>query len=59
MPSRTDLYFPPEDTELEVPQMRNANLRVIPTVWGHLAGGGRNAPDTAWLSEQLDELLAS
>ena len=41
MPSRTDLYFPPEDTELEVPQMPNAKLRVIPTVWGHLAGGGR------------------
>ena len=59
MPSRTDLYFPPEDNELEVPQMPNAELRVIPTVWGHLAGGGRNAPDTAWLSEQLDELLAS
>ena len=59
MPSRTDLYFPPEDNEIEVAQMPNAELRVIPSVWGHLAGGGRNAADTAWLSEQVEELLAS
>ena len=59
MPSRTDLYFPPEDNELEVAQMPNAELRVIPTVWGHLAGGARNPEDTAWMSQQIDELLAS
>lgn len=59
MPSRTDLYFPPEDNEIEVAQMPNAELRVIPSVWGHLAGGGGNADDAAWLSEQLEELLAS
>jgi homoserine O-acetyltransferase len=59
MPSRTDLYFPPEDNELEVAQMPNAELRIIPSVWGHLAGGGRNREDTVWLSRQLEELLAS
>ena len=59
MPSRTDLYFPPEDNELEVAQMPNAELRIIPSVWGHLAGGGGNPDDAAWLSEQLEELLAS
>ena len=59
MPSRTDLYFPPEDNELEVAQMSNAELRVIPSIWGHLAGGGGNPDDRAWLSEQLMELLAS
>jgi homoserine O-acetyltransferase len=59
MPSQTDLYFPPEDNELEVARMPNAELRIIPTLWGHLAGGARNPEDTAWMSEQLQELLAS
>jgi homoserine O-acetyltransferase len=59
MPSRTDLYFPPEDNEVEVAQMPNAELRVIPSIWGHLAGGGSNPADRAWISEQLTELLAS
>ena len=58
MPSRTDLYFPPEDNEIEVAQMPNAELRVIPTVWGHLAGGGVNPKDTLWLSDQIAELLS-
>jgi homoserine O-acetyltransferase len=59
MPSQTDLYFPPEDNEIEVAQMPNAELRVIPSVWGHLAGGGMNPDDSAWLNEQLEELLAN
>ncbi len=58
MPARTDLYFPPEDNEIEVAQMPNAELRVIPTVWGHLAGSGINTEDTLWLSDQLAELLS-
>jgi homoserine O-acetyltransferase len=57
MPSRTDLYFPPEDNELEVALMPNAELRVIPSIWGHLAGGGANGDDVVWLDEQLRELL--
>ena len=30
MPGKTDLYFPPEDSEFEVAHMPNAELRVIP-----------------------------
>ena len=60
MPSQTDQYFPPEDSELEVPNMPNAELRVIPSIWGHLAGGpGRNPEDTRFIDEALKELLAS
>lgn len=59
MPSRTDLYFPPEDNEIEVARMPNAELRVIPSVWGHLAGGGSNPEDRAWVSDQLRDLLAT
>ncbi len=60
MPSRTDQYFPPEDNEIEVSMMPNAELRVIETIWGHTGGGpGRNAEDTAFIDAQLKELLAS
>jgi homoserine O-acetyltransferase len=60
MPSRTDQYFPPEDSEIEVSLMPNAELRIIPSIWGHLAGGpGRNPVDTQFLDEALKELLTS
>ena len=60
MPSRTDQYFPPEDNANEVSHMPNAELRVIPSIWGHLAGGpGRNPEDTGFIDAALKELLAS
>jgi homoserine O-acetyltransferase len=60
MPSQTDQYFPPEDNEIEVSHMPNAELRVIPSIWGHLAGGpGRNPADTQFIDDALKELLAS
>ena len=60
MPSRTDQYFPPEDNEIEVGHMPSAELRVIPSIWGHLAGGpGRNPEDTQFIDSNLKELLAS
>jgi homoserine O-acetyltransferase len=60
MPSQTDQYFPPEDNEIEVSHMPNAELRVIPSIWGHLAGGpGRNTVDTQFIDDALKELLAS
>ena len=59
MPCRTDLYFPPEDNELEVRQMPNAELRPIESIWGHLAGGpGFNPEDTKFIDDSLKELLA-
>jgi homoserine O-acetyltransferase len=60
MPGRTDLYFPPEDNELEVAQMPNAELRPIESIWGHLAGGpGFNPPDAKFVDEAITEILAS
>jgi homoserine O-acetyltransferase/O-succinyltransferase len=58
MPCRTDFYFPPEDNAAEVALMPNAELRVIESVWGHYAGGGRNAADTSFIDTALRELLA-
>lgn len=60
MPGRTDLYFPPEDSEFEVAHMPNAELFPIESVWGHFAGGpGTNPVDVAALDVKLKELLAS
>jgi homoserine O-acetyltransferase/O-succinyltransferase len=58
MPAEKDLYFPPEDNEFEVSHMPNAELRVIPGVWGHFAGGGANPVDTAFIDEGLRDLLS-
>ncbi|KAJ7686530.1 Alpha/Beta hydrolase protein [Mycena rosella] len=45
MPSRTDMYFPPEDSEEEVKHLKNGDLKVIESIWGHFAGGGGGTKD--------------
>ena len=58
MPCRTDLYFPPEDSEIEVGLMANAELKVIPSIWGHSAGAlGLNKTDAAFIDEAIKDLL--
>lgn len=58
MPARTDLYFPPEDNVIEVSHMKNAELRVVETVWGHFAGGPcLCSEDFLILDNALRELL--
>ncbi|TFK39505.1 alpha/beta hydrolase fold protein [Crucibulum laeve] len=58
MPSKTDLYFPPEDSVDEVTALGdNARLVVIDTVWGHVAGGGSNKPDDDFIQSQVQKFL--
>ena len=60
IPSKTDQYFPPEDNLIEQIHMPNAEVRIIPSIWGHGAGGpGRNPVDTQFLDDTLRELLAN
>jgi homoserine O-acetyltransferase len=60
MPCETDLYFPPEDSAFAVGKMPNAELRVIPSLWGHLAGSPMlNPEDVRFVDESLARLLAS
>jgi homoserine O-acetyltransferase len=59
MPAEKDLYFPPEDNSYEVEHMPDAELRVIPGVWGHFAGGGVNPVDTRFIDQGLRDLLAT
>ena len=58
MPSATDLYFRMRDNEIEVEQMPNAELRPIPSIWGHRAASGVNPPDDQFIDSALGELLA-
>ena len=59
MPSKTDLYFPPEDNRIEVDLMPNAELKVIPSIYGHLAGGPgfSNDADDEFIDNVLKQLL--
>jgi homoserine O-acetyltransferase/O-succinyltransferase len=58
MPCRTDLYFPPEDSQLEVEHLRHGELRILPSKFGHVAGGPNRIPeDTAFMEAAIRELL--
>ena len=60
MPSRTDCYFPPEDSEIEVAGMPNAELRVVPSVWGHRAAApGTDPEDIRFFDRAIRDLLAA
>ncbi|TLU72900.1 alpha/beta fold hydrolase [Lichenicoccus roseus] len=45
MPATTDLYFRVADNEAELPHLRHAELRPIPTIWGHRAGSPSRSPE--------------
>ncbi len=59
MPAEKDLYFPPEDEQWAATHIRGAEVRVIPGIWGHLAGRGINPADVAVIDDTLRELLAT
>ncbi|KAK4561032.1 hypothetical protein LTR86_004987 [Recurvomyces mirabilis] len=57
-PSRTDTYFPPEDSEEEVKHLRDGRLAIIETVWGHMAGGGSGTgEDTECIIREVKKFL--
>ena len=57
MPSETDLYFTVPDNEYEVLHMPNAELRVIPSKWGHAAGFGLNSTDNNFIDKAISKFL--
>jgi homoserine O-acetyltransferase len=60
MPGATDLYFQVADSEIEVRHLPNAELRPIPSIWGHRAGNNNvNPVDFKFVDDALKELLAS
>ncbi|MFC0388962.1 alpha/beta fold hydrolase [Muricoccus vinaceus] len=58
VPGDTDLYFRVADNEAELPHLRQAALRPIPSIWGHRAGNpADNAEDAAFLRRCVAEWL--
>jgi homoserine O-acetyltransferase len=54
MPGATDLYFRVADNEAEMPYLRHAELRPIPSIWGHRAGNPSvNPVDAAFVKEEV------
>ncbi|KAI9726446.1 MAG: hypothetical protein M1828_001268 [Chrysothrix sp. TS-e1954] len=61
LPSQTDLYFPPEDSAIEVANMRPGigHMVPFPSIWGHWAGGpGQSIEDVKWLDSKLRWFLS-
>ncbi|KAI0895378.1 Alpha/Beta hydrolase protein [Annulohypoxylon nitens] len=61
LPCKTDLYFPPDDSENEVRNMSAGIGKCIPfpSIWGHWAGGpGQSKDDVKWLDDKLKAYLA-
>ena len=59
MPSRTDTYFPPEDNVEELKYLKEGKLRVIESIWGHMAGGGGGTlEDNEFVKQQIADFLA-
>lgn len=58
MPCRTDQYFPPEDSEIEMKHLKDGTLHVIESTWGHTAGGGANPDDTAFMNAKIAEHMS-
>lgn len=58
MPCAQDLYFPPEDNEIEAGLMPNAILRPYHSPWGHCAANpGSDKGFTAQLDANIRDLL--
>ncbi len=60
MPSATDLYFTPEDSEAEAARIPNAEFRPIPSIWGHRAGNPTDdADDRKFIRAAVDDLFST
>ena len=59
MPGETDLYFRVADNAAEVPYLAHAELRPIPSIWGHRAGNPvPNPADAAFIKHAVRDWLA-
>jgi homoserine O-acetyltransferase len=55
VPAATDTYFPPVDNEYEAKHIPNAELRPIPTIWGHMSPF--NPEDRPFIDRALADAL--
>ncbi len=57
MPVETDLYFPVSDARAEARFIRRVDLVPIPSVWGHVAGGGGDEGARPFINGKIAEFL--
>jgi homoserine O-acetyltransferase len=58
MPSETDLYFRVADNEAEMEHLKAAELKPIPSIWGHRAGNpAQNPDDAAFMRDAVRKFL--
>lgn len=58
MPSKTDQYFDWRDGEEEMRYLKHGVFAPIPTIWGHIGGGGANPEDVKWMNQRLEEFFS-
>jgi homoserine O-acetyltransferase len=59
MPGQTDLYFRVADNAAELPCLKQAELRPIPSLWGHRAGNPVTIPeDRAFVKSAVRDWLS-
>jgi homoserine O-acetyltransferase len=59
MPGATDLYFRVADNAAELPRLAHAELRPVPSIWGHRAGNPvANPADTSFIKQAVRDWLA-
>ncbi len=60
MPGDHDLYFRVEDNRREMQHLKQAELKPIPSIWGHRAGNPAQSPeDAACIEHAVRQLLAA
>jgi len=58
MPGDHDLYFRVEDNRREMPHLQHAELKPIPSIWGHRAGNpSQSKEDAAFIEAAVRQLL--
>ncbi|KAJ8108211.1 hypothetical protein OPT61_g8332 [Boeremia exigua] len=57
MPCETDQYFRPQANEREAGHLKGGQVAVVPSVWGHIAGGGSSEEDTRWMERKIAGFL--
>jgi len=59
MPGETDLYFRVADNAAELPFLAEAELKPIPSIWGHRAGNpATNPEDARFVGDAVRDWLA-
>ncbi len=53
MPSETDMYFHIDALRAEAEKIPRVELRVIPSLWGHVAGGGRDSNAVTFMNDEI------